>query len=121
MTIGRVLSDIHGNTWSISKQFSQMRKRQELRNIEARDILMPGTDEKVSSDEESLDDYSSGSGELGRKFMAGCSPKIGYKTQSSLLLRQCQHIMEEISLDEIEELRIFHAHPSPSLKSKGGD
>ena len=79
---------------------------------------MPGTGRKTFFDNwKDLPITVRSFGGLGREFVASCSSKLDTSRPSHrYLLRQCQYIMEEISLDEVEALQ---GHPMHSHRQFG--
>lgn len=109
MTKIAVLSDIHGNTTALKAVLDDARRLEVDEYWLLGDILMPGTGRKNIL--ELLSTLSITAQVLGNwehSLWRACHRKLD-ETKPSLryLLRQCQYIMEEVSVEEIEALQEY--------------
>ena len=109
MTKIAVLSDIHGNTTALEAVLTNAQKAEVDEYWLLGDILMPGTGRKNIL--QSLDTLPITLRVLGNweeSLWRACHRQLDESRPSHrYLLRQCQYIMEELSVEEIEELQDY--------------
>ena len=112
MTKIAVLSDIHGNTGALEAVLADAGKAGVEEYWLLGDILMPGTGRKnILRRLEDLPITIRVLGNWEESLWRAAHRKLDTSRPSHrYLLRQCQYIMEEISLDEIEALQAFPMH-----------
>ena len=112
MTKIAVLSDIHGNTGALEAVLADAGKAGVEEYWLLGDILMPGTGRKnILHQLEGLPITVRVLGNWEESLWRAAHRKLDTSRPSHrYLLRQCQYIMEEISLDEIEALQAFPMH-----------
>ena len=109
MTKIAVLSDIHGNTTALKAVLDDARRLEVDEYWLLGDILMPGTGRKnILELLSTLPITAQGLGNWEYSLWRACHRKLD-ETKPSLryLLRQCQYIMEEVSVEEIEALQEY--------------
>jgi len=112
MTKIAVLSDIHGNTRALEAVLADAEKAGVEEYWLLGDILMPGTGRKnILRRLEDLPITIRVLGNWEESLWRAAHRKLDTSRPSHrYLLRQCQYIMEEISLDDIEALQAFPMH-----------
>ena len=112
MTKIAVLSDIHGNTRALEAVLADAEKAGAEEYWLLGDILMPGTGRKnILRRLEDLPITIRVLGNWEESLLRAAHRKLDTSRPSHrYLLRQCQYIMEEISLDDIEALQAFPMH-----------
>ena len=118
MTKIAVLSDIHGNTGALEAVLVDAEKVGVEEYWLLGDILMPGTGRKnILQRLEGLPITVRVLGNWEESLWRAAHRKLDTSRPSHrYLLRQCQYIMEEISLDEIEALQAFPMHSHRQLE-----
>mgnify|MGYP001729140822 FL=1 len=109
MTKIAVLSDIHGNTTALEAVLADAQKAEVDEYWLLGDILMPGTGRKnILRRLEDLPITIRVLGNWEESLWRACHRKLDESRPSHrYLLRQCQYIMEEISIEEIEALQNY--------------
>ena len=109
MTKIAVLSDIHGNTTALEAVLADAQKSEVDEYWLLGDILMPGTGRKnILRRLEDLPITIRVLGNWEESLWRACHRKLDESRPSHrYLLRQCQYIMEEISIEEIEALQNY--------------
>jgi len=112
MTKIAVLSDIHGNTTALEAVLTDAQKLEVDEYWLLGDILMPGTGRKnILHILETLPITLRVLGNWEESLWRAAHRKLDTSRPSHrYLLRQCQYIMEELSLDDIEALQAFPMH-----------
>ena len=109
MTKIAVLSDIHGNTTALEAVLADAQKAEVDEYWLLGDILMPGTGRKnILRRLEDLPITIRVLGNWEESLWRACHRKLDESRPSHrYLLRQCQYIMEEISIEEIEAMQNY--------------
>ena len=109
MTKIAVLSDIHGNTTALEAVLADAQKSEVDEYWLLGDILMPGTGRKnILRRLEDLPITIRVLGNWEESLWRACHRKLDESRPSHrYLLRQCQYIMEEVSIEEIEALQNY--------------
>ena len=109
MTKIAVLSDIHGNTTALEAVLTNAQKAEVDEYWLLGDILMPGTGRKnILQTLETLPITLRVLGNWEESLWRACHRQLDESRPSHrYLLRQCQYIMEELSVEEIEELQDY--------------
>ena len=109
MTKIAVLSDIHGNTTALEAVLADAQKAEVDEYWLLGDILMPGTGRKnILQTLETLPITLRILGNWEASLWRACHRKLDESRPSHrYLLRQCQYIMEELSIEEIEALQNY--------------
>lgn len=109
MTKIAVLSDIHGNTTALEAVLTNAQKAEVDEYWLLGDILMPGTGRKnVLQRLDTLPITLRVLGNWEDSLWRACHRQLDESRPSHrYLLRQCQYIMEELSVEEIEELQDY--------------
>ena len=109
MTKIAVLSDIHGNTTALEAVLTNAQKAEVDEYWLLGDILMPGTGRKnILQTLETLPITLRILGHWEESLWRACHRQLDESRPSHrYLLRQCQYIMEELSVEEIEELQDY--------------
>ena len=109
MTKIAVLSDIHGNTTALEAVLADAQKSEVDEYWLLGDILMPGTGRKnILHTLETLPITLRVLGNWEESLWRACHRKLDKSRPSHrYLLRQCQYIMEEVSIEEIEALQNY--------------
>ena len=109
MTKIAVLSDIHGNTTALEAVLTDAQKSEVDEYWLLGDILMPGTGRKnILHTLETLPITLRVLGNWEESLWRACHRKLDKSRPSHrYLLRQCQYIMEELSIEEIEALQDY--------------
>lgn len=109
MTKIAVLSDIHGNTTALEAVLTNAQKAEVDEYWLLGDILMPGTGRKnILQILDTLPITLRVLGNWEESLWRACHRQLDESRPSHrYLLRQCQYIMEELSVEEIEELQDY--------------
>lgn len=109
MTKIAVLSDIHGNTTALEAVLTNAQKAEVDEYWLLGDILMPGTGRKnILRILDTLPITLRVLGNWEESLWRACHRQLDESRPSHrYLLRQCQYIMEELSVEEIEELQDY--------------
>ena len=109
MTKIAVLSDIHGNTTALEAVLADAQKSEVDEYWLLGDILMPGTGRKnILQILDTLPITLRVLGNWEESLWRACHRQLDESRPSHrYLLRQCQYIMEELSVEEIEELQDY--------------
>ena len=109
MTKIAVLSDIHGNTTALEAVLTDAQKAEVDEYWLLGDILMPGTGRKnILQTLDTLPITLRVLGNWEESLWRACHRQLDESRPSHrYLLRQCQYIMEELSVEEIEELQDY--------------
>ena len=109
MTKIAVLSDIHGNTTALEAVLADAQKSEVDEYWLLGDILMPGTGRKnILRILDTLPITLRVLGNWEESLWRACHRQLDESRPSHrYLLRQCQYIMEELSVEEIEELQDY--------------
>ena len=109
MTKIAVLSDIHGNTTALESVVADAQKSEVDEYWLLGDILMPGTGRKnILRILDTLPITLRVLGNWEESLWRACHRQLDESRPSHrYLLRQCQYIMEELSVEEIEELQDY--------------
>ena len=109
MTKIAVLSDIHGNTTALEAVLADAQKSEVDEYWLLGDILMPGTGRKnILQTLETLPITLRILGNWEESLWRACHRQLDESRPSHrYLLRQCQYIMEELSIEEIEALQDY--------------
>ena len=109
MTKIAVLSDIHGNTTALEAVLTDAQKAEVDEYWLLGDILMPGTGRKnILQILDTLPITHRVLGNWEESLWRACHRQLDESRPSHrYLLRQCQYIMEELSVEEIEELQDY--------------
>ena len=109
MTKIAVLSDIHGNTRALEAVLTDAQKAEVDEYWLLGDILMPGTGRKnILQILDTLPITLRVLGNWEESLWRACHRQLDESRPSHrYLLRQCQYIMEELSVEEIEELQDY--------------
>ena len=109
MTKIAVLSDIHGNTTALEAVLTNAQKAEVDEYWLLGDILMPGTGRKnILQILDTLPITHRVLGNWEESLWRACHRQLDESRPSHrYLLRQCQYIMEELSVEEIEELQDY--------------
>lgn len=109
MTKIAVLSDIHGNTTALEAVLVDAQKAEVDEYWLLGDILMPGTGRKnILQTLDTLPITLRVLGNWEESLWRACHRKLDESRPSHrYLLRQCQYIMEELSIEEIEALQDY--------------
>ena len=109
MTKIAVLSDIHGNTIALEAVLADAQKAEVDEYWLLGDILMPGTGRKnILQTLETLPITLRVLGNWEESLWRACHRQLDETRPSHrYLLRQCQYIMEELSIEEIEALQNY--------------
>ena len=109
MTKIAVLSDIHGNTTALEAVLTDAQKAEVDEYWLLGDILMPGTGRKnILRILDTLPITLRVLGNWEESLWRACHRQLDESRPSHrYLLRQCQYIMEELSVEEIEELQDY--------------
>ena len=109
MTKIAVLSDIHGNTTALEAVLADAQKAEVDEYWLLGDILMPGTGRKnILQTLETLPITLRVLGNWEESLWRACHRQLDETRPSHrYLLRQCQYIMEELSIEEIEALQNY--------------